>query len=118
MLVTTTARIEGYEITAYHGVVFGEMIAGINFVRDLAAGLTNFFGGRSGAYEEELIQARATALNEMEQRAQAMGANAVVGVSMGAEALGGDGNMLMLTVMGTAVTIRPRESGMEESAWS
>ena len=54
----------------------------------------------------------------MEQRAQAMGANAVVGVSMGAEALGGDGNMLMLTVMGTAVTIRPRESGMEESAWS
>ena len=109
MLITTTANIQGYEIVTYHGVVFGEVIAGINFMRDFAANLTNFFGGRSGAYESELIQARSTALNEMEQRAQALGANAVVGVSMGCEALGGEGNMLMLTAMGTAVTIRPAQ---------
>lgn len=107
MLVTTTSRVEGYEIVAYHGVVFGEVIAGINFMRDFAANLSNFFGGRAGSYEEELIQARGTAMNEMMQRAQAMGANAVVGVSTGAESLGAEGNMLMLTTTGTAVTIRP-----------
>ena len=68
MIVTTTPSVEGRRITEYKGVVFGEVIAGVNFVKDFVAGLSNFFGGRSGTYEEELINARQQALDEMEQR--------------------------------------------------
>ena len=77
MISTTTPTLEGKRITQYKGIVFGEVISGINFVRDFAAGLTNFFGGRSNSYEEELMQAREAALREMEQRAAQRGANAV-----------------------------------------
>ena len=80
MIVTTTPSVEGRRITEYKGVVFGEVIAGVNFVKDFVAGLSNFFGGRSGTYEEELINARQQALDEMEQRAAQLGADAVVGV--------------------------------------
>ena len=79
MIVTTTPSVEGRRITEYKGVVFGEVIAGVNFVKDFVAGLSNFFGGRSGTYEEELINARQQALDEMEQRAAQLGADAVVG---------------------------------------
>ncbi len=106
MIVTTTHTVEGHSITAYHGVVFGEVIAGVDFVKDFAAGLTNFFGGRSGSYEEELLAARSQAMAEMAQRAQAMGANAVVGVDVDYEVLGAGNNMLMVTASGTAVTVR------------
>ena len=78
MIVTTTPSVEGRRITEYKGVVFGEVIAGVNFVKDFVAGLSNFFGGRSGTYEEELINARQQALDEMEQRAAQLGADAVV----------------------------------------
>ena len=105
MLITTTPTVEGYPVKQYVGVVSGEVIAGINFVKDFAAGLTNFFGGRSSSYEDELIQAREAAINEMVQRATAMGANAVVGVDLDYEVLGQGGNMLMATVTGTAVII-------------
>ena len=67
MIVTTTPSVEGRRITEYKGVVFGEVIAGVNFVKDFVAGLSNFFGGRSGTYEEELINARQQALDEMER---------------------------------------------------
>jgi len=83
--------------------VFGEVISGINFIKDIAAGFRNFFGGRSGSYEGELIEARENALREMEQRAEALGANAVVGVDIDYEVLGTGGNMLMVTASGTAV---------------
>lgn len=106
MIVTTTHTVEGHSITVYHGVVFGEVIAGVDFVKDFAAGLTNIFGGRSGSYEEELMAARSQAMAEMEQRAQAMGANAVVGVDVDYEVLGAGNNMLMVTASGTAVTVR------------
>ena len=78
MLITTTPGIEGKTITEYKGIVFGEVISGVNFIKDFAAGLSNFFGGRSGTYEEELIQARENALREMEDRARQLGADAVV----------------------------------------
>jgi uncharacterized protein YbjQ (UPF0145 family) len=77
MIVTTTPTIEGKQIIEYKGIVFGEVISGINFLKDFSAGLSNFFGGRSGTYEEELIEARQSALREMEQRASQLGANAV-----------------------------------------
>ena len=79
MITTTTPSVEGKRIVEYKGIVFGEVVSGVNFVRDLAASFSNFFGGRSGSYEDELIQARQNALREMEQRAAALGANAVVG---------------------------------------
>ncbi|MGN0520002.1 MAG: heavy metal-binding domain-containing protein [Candidatus Fimenecus sp.] len=104
MILTTTPSVEGYPIKGYMGLVCGEVIAGVNFVKDFAAGLSNFFGGRSGTYEEELITAREQAIHEMAQRAAQMGANAVVGIDIDYEVLG-QGNMLMVTASGTAVTI-------------
>ncbi|MDD3393289.1 MAG: putative heavy metal-binding protein [Clostridia bacterium] len=103
MIVTTTNSIEGKEIVTYQGIVFGEVIAGVNFVKDMMAGLSNFFGGRSATYEEELINAREQAIAEMVKRAAAMGANAIVGVDVDYEVLGADNGMLMVSVSGTAV---------------
>lgn len=103
MIVTTTPTIEGKQIIEYKGIVFGEVISGINFLKDFSAGLSNFFGGRSGTYEEELIEARQSALREMEQRASQLGANAVVGVKLDYEVLGANNGMLMVTASGTAV---------------
>jgi len=105
MIITTTPTVEGRRIREYKGVVFGEVIAGVNFVKDFAAGLSNFFGGRSGAYEDELMEARETALSEMERRAAQMGANAIVGVDVDYETLGTGGNMLMVNISGTAVVL-------------
>ncbi len=102
MIVTTTPSVEGHRIAAYHGIVVGEAILGANIVRDLFASVTDIFGGRSGAYEEELGKARATALSEMEERAARAGGNAVVGVDLDYEVIG---NMLMVSASGTAVTL-------------
>lgn len=103
MIITTTPSIEGKQIKEYKGIVFGEVISGVNFIKDFAAGMRNFFGGRSESYEEELLSARNQALNEMTQRAQVLGANAVVGVDVDYEVLGTDNGMLMVSVSGTAV---------------
>ena len=105
MIITTTPSIEGKRIVRYNGIVFGEVVAGVNFLKDIAAGFSNFFGGRSGSYEEELIGAREGALKEMEERAAATGANAIVGVKFDYEVLGSDNGMLMVTASGTAVWI-------------
>lgn len=105
MIVTTTPSVEGKRIVSYRGIVFGEVISGVNVLKDFAAGLSNFFGGRSATYEEELMKARETALQELEQRAGAVGANAVVGVDIDYEVLGSDNGMLMVTASGTAVVV-------------
>lgn len=105
MLVTTTPGVEGRKIKEYKGIVFGEVISGVDFIKDFAAGLTNFFGGRSGSYEGELIEARENAIAEMVKRAGGMGANAVVGVDVDYEVLGQGNNMLMVTASGTAVVL-------------
>jgi uncharacterized protein YbjQ (UPF0145 family) len=105
MIITTTPSIEGKKIVEYKGIAFGEVITGINFIKDFAAGLTNFFGGRSGSYENELVKAREEAIRELEKRAEALGGNAVVGVDIDYEVLGQGGNMLMVTVSGTVVKV-------------
>ncbi len=105
MIITTTPSVDGARITQYLGVVCGEVISGVNFVKDFAAGLTNIFGGRSGSYEEELVDAREQALKELEERAEDLGANAVVGVDVDYEVLGQGGNMLMVSASGTAVVL-------------
>jgi len=106
MIITTTPSVEGKRIVDYKGIVFGEVVSGVNFMRDLAASFSNFLGGRSGSYEDELVNARQSALREMEQRAVAMGANAVVGVDIDYEVLGADNGMLMVTASGTAVVVQ------------
>ena len=105
MIVTTTPSIEGKRIVEYKELVFGEVINGVNFIKDFKAGLTNVFGGRSGSYEEELISARSAAVDEMKKRAESLGANAVVGVKVDYETLGQNGSMLMAIASGTAVVV-------------
>ena len=105
MLVTTTPIIEGKRIIRYYGIVSGETIIGANVFRDFLAGIRDFVGGRSGAYEEVLRPAKDTAIREMEEQAARLGANAVIGVDLDYETVGGSGSMLMVTATGTAVTI-------------
>ncbi|WP_227763008.1 YbjQ family protein [Zhaonella formicivorans] len=101
MILTTTQNIEGRPIKKYLGIVSGEAIMGANIVRDLFASITDIVGGRSGAYESKLVEARQLALMEMEQHAKRLGANAVVGVDIDYEVV--REGMLMVTASGTAV---------------
>ena len=105
MIIRTTNSIEGRTIVSYEDVVFGEVISGINFMKDIGAGMRNFFGGRSQGYEEEIVMARDQALTEMENRAFDLGADAVIGVKMDYETLGADNGMIMVTCSGTAVKL-------------
>ena len=104
MIITTTPNVEGYRISGYYGIVFGEVIAGIDFIKDIGASLRNLVGGRSKGYEDELISAREEALDELSRRASELGAHAVVGVDLDYEVLG-QGGMLLVTASGTAVTL-------------
>lgn len=103
MIITTTNGIEGHRIIAYRGIVVGEAIMGANVVRDLFAGITDIIGGRSGAYESKLQDARDTALRELQEKAEIAGANAVVGVDLDYEVVGQ--SMLMVSASGTAVVV-------------
>ena len=105
MILTTTPTIEGQPIKQYLGIVTGETIIGANAIKDFMAGLTDFFGGRSSTYEKVLIEAKDSALAELQQRAAQKGANAIVGIDLDYETVGANGSMLMVTVSGTAVVI-------------
>jgi uncharacterized protein YbjQ (UPF0145 family) len=101
MIITTTNNMEGHKILDYKGIVVGEAIMGANVVRDVFASITDIVGGRSGAYESKLQDARDTAMRELEERAVAVGATAVVGVDLDYEVVGN--SMLMVSASGTAV---------------
>ena len=103
MIVTTTNSIEGKRIIDYKGIVSGEVIVGINVIKDMFASVRNFIGGRSKGYEEELIKARNNAMKELEERAEQLGANAIVGVDIDYQVLGADNGMMMVIASGTAV---------------
>jgi len=105
MHVTTTPGIEGKKIIKYCGVVAGEAILGANIFKDLFAGIRDLVGGRSATYEKELQRARDIALQELEERAREVGANAVVGVDLDYEVLGQGNGMLMVSASGTAVVV-------------
>ena len=105
MIITTTQNIEGKRIIKYCGIVTGEAILGENIFKDLFASVRDMIGGRSSTYEKELQNAREIALQEIQQRAQQMGANAVVGVDLDYEVLGKNNGMLMVSASGTAVVI-------------
>jgi len=105
MIVTTTPSVDGKRISRYCGVVAGEAILGANLFKDLFAGIRDLVGGRSATYERELQRARDLAMQELQQRAQELGANAVVGVDLDYEVLGQGNGMLMVSASGTAVVI-------------
>ena len=106
MIQSTTPSIEGKEIRQYHGVVTGEAILGANIFKDIFASIRDIVGGRSAAYEQELQKAREIAFEEMSQQAADLGANAIVGIDIDYETVGAQGGMLMVSVSGTAVTIK------------
>lgn len=105
MIITTTDAIEGHQITRYHGIVVGEAIMGANVVRDMFARVTDIIGGRSGAYEAKLRDARKLAFDELRDEAVRAGGDAVVGIDLDYEVIGD--SMLMVSVSGTAVSTRP-----------
>ena len=103
MLLTTTNTVEGKRVVHYYGVVSGETIIGANIFRDFFASIRDIVGGRSSSYEQVLREAKATALKELQDEAAALGANAVIGIDLDYETVGGNGSMLMVTASGTAV---------------
>ena len=105
MILSTTPTLEGQPIQKYLGIVSGETIIGANLFRDILASIRDIVGGRSGAYEEVLREAKQTALEEMAAQARALGANGVVGIDLDYETVGSNGGMLMVTASGTAVFI-------------
>ena len=105
MIVTTTNTIEGNPIQQYLGVISSETIIGANIFKDIFAGLRDIVGGRSGTYERGIQEVKQTALNELQQKAVAVGANAIVGVDLDFETVGGKGSMLMVVATGTAVKV-------------
>lgn len=105
MQLTTTPNIDGKRITRYCGVVAGEAVLGANIFKDLFAGIRDLVGGRSGSYEKELQRARDIALEELQQRAHDLGANAVVGIDIDYEVMGKENGMLMVSASGTAVIV-------------
>lgn len=104
MLLTTTSQISGKEITEYKGIVNGEVILGANVFRDIMASIRDFIGGRSAAYEEVLKKAKEEALQELQQEAKKLGANAIIGIDIDYEMIGT--GMLMVAVSGTAVIVK------------
>ncbi len=105
MLLSTTSQLQGQNIKAYKGVVFGETIIGANIFKDLFASIRDVVGGRSSTYERVLQEARETAINEMADRAHMLGANGVIGIDVDYEVVGASGSMLMVSVSGTAVVV-------------
>lgn len=106
MIHSTTPSIQGKEIIAYHGVVTGEAILGANIFKDIFASIRDIVGGRSAAYENELRKARSLAFEEITNQAAELGANAIVGIDIDYETVGSQGGMLMVSVCGTAVTLK------------
>lgn len=105
MILTTTPNIEGYKILEYKGLVTGETIIGANFIKDFFAGIRDIVGGRSKSYEKVLQEGKETSVREMMQRAEELGANAIVGIDIDYETVGQGGSMLIVACSGTAVRI-------------
>ena len=105
MLTTTTPSVEGRPVREHRGIVVGEAILGANVFRDIFAGLRDIVGGRSGSYEKSIREAREIAFREMQDEAEKLGANAIVGVDIDYEVIGEQGSMMLVSVSGTAVTL-------------
>lgn len=109
MLKTTTSTVDGKTIEAYLDIVVGEAILGANFIKDWFGSIRDIIGGRSGSYEREMGKARQIAFDEMEEKAQSLGADAIVGIDLDYEVVGEKGGMMMVSVSGTAVRFSKNE---------
>lgn len=116
MLYATTATIQGREVEAYLGVVFGDAVLGVNVFKDFMASFRDIVGGRSGTYERELAGARDTAMTNLTGQAQSLGADAILGIDIDYEVLGSNNGMLMVSVSGTAVRLKP--AGAAAGPWA
>ena len=105
MILTTTSTVEGQPVQTYLGIVTAEAIIGANIFKDLFAGIRDIIGGRSATYERVIEEAKNHALSELSQKAQALGANAVIAVDLDFETIGSGGSMLMVVATGTAVRL-------------
>ena len=105
MIVTTTPNVEGRPVKEYLGIINAQSIIGANILKDFLGGLRDVFGGRSKTYEKVIEQAKEDALRELAEKAQSMGANAIIGVDLDFETIGGSGSMLMVIASGTAVRV-------------
>lgn len=105
MLLVTTPSVDGKKVSSYRGIVTGETIIGANIFKDFLAGIRDIVGGRSGSYERVLREAKNSALQEMAERAEQLGATAVIGIDLDYETLGANNGMLMVTASGTAVVL-------------
>ncbi|PCI02028.1 MAG: hypothetical protein COB81_06255 [Flavobacteriaceae bacterium] len=105
MILSTTSSLDNRKVSVYMGIVTGETIIGANFIKDFFAGIRDIVGGRSGSYEKVLREAKDIALKEMEEQAQRMGADAIIGIDLDYETVGQGGSMLMVTATGTAVKL-------------
>ncbi len=105
MIVTTTPYVEGRPVQEYLGIINAQSIIGANIFKDFLGGLRDVFGGRSKTYEKVIEQAKEDALRELAEKAQSVGANAIIGVDLDFETIGGSGSMLMVIASGTAVRL-------------
>lgn len=105
MIVTTTPYVEGRPVQEYLGIINAQSIIGANILKDFLGGLRDVFGGRSKTYEKVIEQAKEDALRELAEKAQLVGANAIIGVDLDFETIGGSGSMLMVIASGTAVRL-------------
>ena len=105
MIVTTTHNVEGRPVREYLGIINAQSIIGANIFKDILGGLRDVFGGRSKTYEKVIEQAKEDALRELTEKAQLVGANAIIGVDLDFETIGGSGSMLMVIASGTAVRL-------------
>jgi uncharacterized protein YbjQ (UPF0145 family) len=105
MIISTTSSLEGKPVQEYLGVINAQSIIGANIFKDFLGGLRDVFGGRSKTYEKVLEEAKQDALRELAEKAQNIGANAIIGVDLDFETIGGGGSMLMVIATGTAVRI-------------
>lgn len=118
MILSTTSTIQGREVERYLGVVFGDAVLGVNVLKDFLGSIRDFVGGRSGTYERELGTARDVAMQGLVAQAQALGADAIIGIDFDYEVLGSQGGMLMVSASGTAVTLRGEASEAAASPWT
>jgi len=118
MIYATTSSLQGREIDAYLGIVFGDAISGVNLVKDFMAGIRDLVGGRSETYERELGNARDAAMRALTAQAEALGADAIIGIDLDYEVLGSNNGMLMVSASGTAVRLKPLNGEASSSPWT
>ena len=118
MIYATTSSLQGREVAAYLGIVFGDAISGVNLVKDFMAGIRDLVGGRSETYERELGNARDAAMRALTAQAEALGADAIIGIDLDYEVLGSNNGMLMVSASGTAVRLKPLNGETASSPWT